>query len=139
MGGRYEDDGRRRLLEFDTLIPEPTFLPDGSRFLEWRDGVHEDFFIWDTQVTYLFDAAGNGDFVVMSAGFWREENGRRLYTVPGVCSGPMGALLCASLVFDHVSGQLERVWAVQSDARQPRRKSRRSPAICSTIDRFLSG
>ena len=51
VGGRYEggsegDSGARlRLLEYDNLIPEPTHLPDGNEIVEWRDGLHEDFFI----------------------------------------------------------------------------------------------
>lgn len=113
LGGRYEADGRRRLVEFDTLIPEPTFLPDGSQLSEWRDGIHEDFFIWDTQVTYLVDAAGTGDFVVM----WPVMGQGRLFTVQGRLQRADGSAgVAASLAFDHVSGQLERAWAVQSDA-----------------------
>ena len=110
LGGRYEADGRRRLLEFDTLIPEPTFLPDGSQLSEWRDGIHEDFFIWDTQVTYLYDAAETGEFVVM----WPAAG---LFTVQGRLQRAEGsAPVDANLAFDHVSGQLVRVWAAQSDA-----------------------
>lgn len=115
LGGRYEEDGRRRLLEFDRLIPEPSFLPDGSSLSEWRDGVHEDFFIWDTRVTYLFDAAGAGDFVVM----WPAsvaEDGRRLYTVQGQFRRAAAAeAVAANLVFDQVTGRLVRVWGRQSD------------------------
>ena len=113
LGGRTGDDGRRRLLEFDTLIPEPTLLPDGSRLSEWRDGVHEDFFIWDTRVTYLYDAVEAGDFVVM----WPVAGDDRLYTVQGrLQRAGESRTVAANLVFNHVSGQLERVWAVQSDA-----------------------
>ncbi len=117
LGGRYEEDGRRRLLEWDTLIPEPAILPDGSRLSEWRDGVHEDFFIWDTRVTYLFDTADNGDFVVMRpAAVGALENGR-LYSVQGRFRRA-GATTSveANLVFNQASGELARVWGMQSDA-----------------------
>lgn len=116
LGGRYEADGRRRLLELDTLIPEPSILPDGSRLSEWRDGVHEDFFIWDTLTTYLFDDADNGDFVVMTAvtdAANQGENGR-LYAVSGVFIS--ATEIEASLVFDYASGQLARVWGITNGA-----------------------
>ncbi|MCB9422726.1 MAG: hypothetical protein H6667_23200 [Ardenticatenaceae bacterium] len=113
LGGRTEEDGRRRLLEFDTLIPEPTHLPDGSQLSEWRDGVHEDFFIWDTQVTYLYDAAETGEFVVM----WPVAGEDDLYTVQGRLQRvDGGTAVNANLVFNQVTGQLDQVWAVQSDA-----------------------
>ncbi len=133
LGGRYEADGRRRLVEFDTLIPEPTFLPDGSRLSEWRDGVHEDFFIWDTQVTYLYDAAETGEFVVM----WPAVGQGRLFTVQGRLQRADGsAAVEASLVFDHVSGQLERVWAVQSDASAAPAEIRPQPGDVFTLINF---
>ncbi len=141
LGGRYEADGRRRLVEFDTLIPEPTFLPDGSRLSEWRDGVHEDFFIWDTQVTYLYDTAETGDYVVM----WPAVGQGRLFTVQGrlqradgstATSTSLSAGVDASLVFDHVSGQLERVWAVQSDASAAPAEIRPQPGDVFTLINF---
>ena len=106
IGGRYEADGRRRLLEYDTLIPEPTYLPDGSALHTWRDGVHDDFFIWDTRVTYLFDEAGNGDFVVM----WPTAPGSTLFTVQGLYRRADGPTYAANLVFDHQTGRLQRIW-----------------------------
>lgn len=118
LGGRYEADGQRRLLEFDTLIPEPAFLPDGSQIAEWRDGLHEDFFIWDTRVTYLYDATETGDFVVMwpVAGAEPGRSGQ-YYAVQGQLQRTDGGTaVTANLIFNHDSGQLERIWAVQSDA-----------------------
>lgn len=106
LGGAYEADGRRRLLEYDPLIPEPTYLPDGSALHTWRDGVHDDFFIWDTRVTYLFDGAGNGDFVVM----WPTAPGSSLFSVQGAYLGQDGAILPASLTFDHENGRQTRLW-----------------------------
>lgn len=112
LAGLYLDDGRRLLVEYDNLIPEPTYLPDGTQLSEWRDGVHNDFFVWDTEVTYLFDGAGNGDYVVM----WPTEIGSPLFTVQGQFRRALAeTTVDANLVFDHSSGQLSRVWAVQSN------------------------
>jgi hypothetical protein len=33
IGGRYQEDGRRRLLEYDNLIPEPAALPGGPELV----------------------------------------------------------------------------------------------------------
>lgn len=105
-------DGRRRLVEYDNLIPEPTYLPDGSQISEWRDGVHDDFFIWDTEVTYLYDAEGNGDYVVM----WPTVLGSPQFTVQGrLRRANEEGYVDANLVFDHSTGQLNKVWAVQSN------------------------
>lgn len=105
-------DGRRLLVEYDNLIPEPTHLPDGSELYEWRDGVHEDFFIWDTEVTYLYDANNNGDYVVM----WPTTPGSTQFTVQGrLRRANEEGYVDANLLFDHATGSLVKVWAVQSD------------------------
>ncbi len=112
LAGLYGADGRRRLVEYDNLIPEPTYLPDGSQVTEWRDGVHDDFFIWDTEVTYLFDSSGHGDYVVM----WPTQVGSTLFTVQGQLRRANDEnAVDANLVFDHSTGQMVRVWAVQSN------------------------
>ncbi|MCL4266698.1 MAG: hypothetical protein KJ069_26200 [Anaerolineae bacterium] len=105
-------DGRRLLVEYDNLIPEPTYLPDGSQVIEWRDGVHDDFFIWDTEVTYLYDANNNGDYVVM----WPTAPGSTQFTVQGrLRRANEERYVDANLLFDHATGALVKVWAVQSD------------------------
>ena len=112
IAGRYLEDGRQLLLEYDRLNPEPTFLPDGSQLSEWRDGVHDDFFVWDTEVTYLYDSFDNGDFVVM----WPTEPGSTLFTVQGrYRRADSDFYIDANLVFDHRIASLTRVWTVQSD------------------------
>lgn len=105
-------NGRNRLVEFDRLIPKPTILPDGSEIMQWRDGVHDDFYIWDTEVTYIYDVFGNEDIVVM----WPTEPGSTLFTVQGEFrrAGETEGV-AAHLVFDHRTGELQRVWAVQSN------------------------
>lgn len=114
LAARIEEDGRLRLVEYDNLIPEPTLLPDGGQLYEWRDGVHEDFFVWDTEVTYLFDEAGVGEFVVM----WPTEYGSSLFTVQGQFRrAATGELFEANLVFDHARGRMTRVWSYESDSR----------------------
>ncbi|MEM7115645.1 MAG: clostripain-related cysteine peptidase [Chloroflexota bacterium] len=119
LGGLYQEDGRRRLLEYDNLIPEPTYLPDGSELLEWRDGVHEDFFIWDTQVTYLYDSSGAGGFIIM----WPTTNqvlgdlDNKLFSVPGRFRRAGEEIYHkANVVFDQRSGQLFRVWSNEAGA-----------------------
>ncbi len=106
LAGFYGDDGRRRLVEYDTLIPEPTYLPDGSELSEWRDGVHEDFYIWHTKVTYLYDDLGAGDYVVM----WPTAPDSSLFTVQGQFNRADGTSFPANLVFDHETDQLTRIW-----------------------------
>ncbi len=110
--GRVAENGRIRLLEYDRLIPEPTLLPDGAEIYQWRDGVHDDFYIWDTQVTYLYDDLGNGDFVIM----WPTEPGSTLFTVAGQLRRTGASKsVAANLVFDHRTGQLQRVWSLQAN------------------------
>ncbi|MEM7332755.1 MAG: clostripain-related cysteine peptidase [Chloroflexota bacterium] len=112
LASQLEEDGRLRLVEYDNLIPEPTLLADGSEIVEWRDGIHEDFFVWNTLVTYLFDAEENGDFVVM----WPTEFGSSLFTVQGTFQrADTGEQFSANLVFDHDTGQLTRIWSYQSE------------------------
>jgi hypothetical protein len=106
IAGFYGEDGRRRLVEYDNLVPEPTYLPDGSTLYEWRDGVHEDFFIWDTEVTYLYDYLGAGDYVVM----WPTAPDSSLFTVQGQFIRADGTTFPANLVFDHKTDQLTRIW-----------------------------
>lgn len=106
LAGFYGEDGRRRLVEYDRLIPEPTYLPDGSELSEWRDGVHEDFYIWHTNVTYLYDNLGAGDYVVM----WPTAPDSSLFTVQGQFLSADGTAIPANLVFDHETDQLTRIW-----------------------------
>ncbi len=123
LAGRFEEDGRLRLFEYDRLIPEPTILADGSQISEWRDGVHEDFFVWLPEVTYLVDSAGNGDFVVMWPGAPDSgEDAARLFTVQGrfrraAAASDIAAAadVAANLAFDHRDGRLAGVWGWQSD------------------------
>lgn len=108
LAGRYNEDGRRYLLEYDYLIPEATTLPDGSRLYAWHDGLHEDFFIWDTQVTYLYDGGGQGGFIIM----WPTTANGPVFTVPGrYRPADRATFQEASLTFDHQLGQLTGVWS----------------------------
>lgn len=113
LGGAYEADGRRRLLEYDTLLPEPTILPDGTELHSWRDGVHDDFYVWSTKITYLSDSQGTGDFVIMwpAGGGSPTTAGSSLFTVQGMYR-PNGSdtLIAANLVFDHKTQSLAHVW-----------------------------
>jgi hypothetical protein len=112
LAGLYLDDGSRLLVEYDNLVPEPTHLPDGSEIVEWRDGVHDDFFVWNSDVTYLYDAAGTGQFVVM----WPAAPGSSLFTVQGrYRRAAESSYFEANIVFDHRSNEMRRVWGFQSD------------------------
>lgn len=111
FGGAVAENGRLRLLEYDNLIPEPTILADGSALHEWRDGIHEDFYIWRTMVTYLYDSFDNGDFVVM----WPTDYSSPLFTVQGQYRrADTGDTFPANLVFHNTTGALTRVWSYQS-------------------------
>ncbi|MCP5099346.1 MAG: hypothetical protein GY943_27650 [Chloroflexi bacterium] len=111
MGMQIEENGRLRLLEYDNLIPEATILSDGSQIKEWRDGVHEDFYVWNTTVTYLYDTAENGDFVVM----WPTTYNSPLFTVQGQYRrADTGDAIEANLVFNNSTGTLTRVWSFQA-------------------------
>ena len=114
IGVLQEENGRLRLLEYDNVVPEPTFLRDGSQIVEWRDGIHEDFYVWRPMVTYLYDSFENGDFVVM----WPTEFGSPLFTAQGRYRRTNEAdWVDANLVFDNRTGQLTRVWSYQSDSK----------------------
>lgn len=101
----------RRLLEYNPLIPEPTYLPDGSTLSVWRDGVHEDFYIWRPEATWLFDESGEGDFVVMLP----VSDEGRFFAVQGIWQPLGGTAVSASLVFDQQSGQQVRLWAAANE------------------------
>ncbi|MEM7800651.1 MAG: clostripain-related cysteine peptidase, partial [Chloroflexota bacterium] len=116
-GGIYIDAGdgtqKRQLLEYDPLIPEPTYNASGqSRFI-WQDGIHEDFFIWSTEVTYLTDGT-NGQFVVMwptSRSLNAAESGLNLRTVEGIYTDQTaGKAYQANLVFDQSTQTLQQIW-----------------------------
>ena len=111
FGGAVENNGRLRLLEYDNLIPEPTILADGTELFEWQDGIHEDFYIWRTMVTYLYDSFENGDFVVM----WPTDYGSPLYSVQGQYRrADSSDAFPANLVFHNTTGLLMHVWSAQS-------------------------
>ncbi|MCA9947557.1 MAG: hypothetical protein KC449_28955, partial [Anaerolineales bacterium] len=72
----------------------------------------DDFFVWDTEVTYLYDSFDNGDFVVM----WPTEPGSRLFAVQGrYRRADSDFYIDANLVFDHRTASQARVWTMQSD------------------------
>lgn len=113
IGGRYEADGRLLLLEYDNLIPEPTYLPDGSQLYEWKDGFHDDFFVWQTTSTYLYDA-NQGDYVTM----WPTDYESPLYSVVGRYrrAGAQN-YFDANLVFDTGTGLFDSAWTYQAEAK----------------------
>ncbi|MCB8945327.1 MAG: hypothetical protein H6658_16390 [Ardenticatenaceae bacterium] len=112
LAGLYLDDGRRLLVEYDNLVPEPTHLPDGTEIVEWRDGIHDDFFVWNTDVTYIYDVYGTGQFVVM----WPTELGSSLFTVQGRYRRANATeTIEANIVFDHQTNQMTRVWGFSAD------------------------
>lgn len=111
--GRYLPDGRQLLLEYDRLIPEPTTLPDGTQLNTWRDGFHSDFFVWDTEVTYLTDGTA-GEFVIM----WPTAPDSTHFAVQGLYSFANGSdSVAATLLFDHKTESLVAVWG--GDVRTP--------------------
>jgi hypothetical protein len=110
MVGRVQADGRMRLLEYDYLIPEPTILEDGSALYEWQDGLHEDFFVWTTELPYLTDGA-TGDFAVM----WPTDYEGDLYVIEGsYLPAGAGKSLEANLVLDTATGEMDSLWGLQA-------------------------
>lgn len=113
FNGRYEG-GKQHLLQFDYLLPEPTHLEDGSLLYEWKDGVHKDFFVWNTEGIYLSDSTGKGDYVVM----WPTEYNSPQYTVRGqFIRAGSSTPFDANLVFDSNQQKLTGVWTFQAEAR----------------------
>ncbi|MFT5195208.1 MAG: hypothetical protein ACI85U_002227, partial [Candidatus Promineifilaceae bacterium] len=103
-----------KLLELDPLIPEPVRLANGSLFYDWQDGLHEDFYIWHTRVTWLQDDFGNGQFVILWPSTKDGSGGQR--TVRGeLRSAATGEQVEASLVFDTKSRQSIQAWAFTAD------------------------
>ena len=94
------------LYEYDTLIPEPTALPDGTQFIKWRDGKHDDFYVWDGDVTYLLDAT-HGDYVVM----WPIDVAQGWFSVQGTYYANDSQFpLPANIIFDHTTNAMVAIW-----------------------------
>ena len=130
------DNGRYRLLEYDWLIPEPTILADGSRLTEWQDGLHEDFYIWRTQATYLFDTQENGDFVVM----WPTQYRSPLFTVQGLFTrASSGEQFPVNLLFDRGTGDLTSIWSYSTGSRDGIAELFAQPGDQFQPDRFFVG
>ena len=106
-------DVRKKLLELDPLIPEPIRLADGSALYNWQDGLHEDFYIWHTRVTWLQDDSGNGQFVIL----WpSSSDGTGQRSARGILrSATTGEEVEASLVFDTEARQSIQAWAFTAD------------------------
>ncbi len=105
---------RTKLLEVDPLIPEPQRLVDGNEIFKWQDGLHEDFFIWDTRVTFLKDDAGQGQFVILWATTPDGSGDQR--TASGVLtSAATGEQSEASLVFNTDVRASIQAWAFTAE------------------------
>ncbi|MEM8859201.1 MAG: clostripain-related cysteine peptidase [Chloroflexota bacterium] len=113
--GQPSAENRLKLLEIDPLIPEPSRLANGAKVYEWQDGLHEDFFIWHTRVTWLQDDSGNGQFVVL----WplaQDGSGNRRSARGVLISSATGEEFEASLVFDTTSRLSVQAWAFTEDS-----------------------
>lgn len=97
--------GTRYLVDYQPLIPEATQLPDGTRLTTWRSGIHRDFYVWNTESTYLTDGE-NGMFVVM----WPVEGRENQFAVQGRYIEADGSGLPVSILFDHSSGERVGIW-----------------------------
>lgn len=107
--GQYETDGDLRLMQYDTLIPEPTYLEDGTPLYEWRDGVHSDFFVWYTDLAYLSDGV-NGDYVVMRA----TDYDSNLYSIEGrYRRANEPKYFDVNMVMNLETGETESIWGFQ--------------------------
>ena len=99
-------DGTIQLLEYDLLDPEPTTLSDGSQLHKWRDGFHEDFFVWNGTVTWLSDGQQEAPVVMLPIA---QDSTR--YAVSGTYIAADGSEpIEASVVFDLALEERVAVW-----------------------------
>ncbi len=105
LAGRYEPDGRRRLVVYEEIPPAAE---------SWRDGVHEFYTVWPAEAAFLSDAL-SGDFVVAwpagQDGGQREVRGR-FRRVAGE------DFIDAMLLFDLESGRLRGAWNVSDGSHE---------------------
>lgn len=107
--GRTEEDGRQRLLLYETMVPGA----DTGAAAGWRDGVHYDFTLWHTEGTYLYDAEGNGDFVVA----WPVGAETDHFAVAGRYRQAAADLyLDAYAIFERATAQLVQLWGNEGGA-----------------------
>ncbi|MDT8307300.1 MAG: hypothetical protein RRC07_15310, partial [Anaerolineae bacterium] len=96
-----------RLVAAELVLPLPQSVPDGPPLYQWRDGVHEDFTIWDTRAPYLSDGEA-GEFIIL----WPTAPGGELVAVPGQLQTAGGSSTQeASLLYVASSGTLAGAWA----------------------------
>jgi hypothetical protein len=113
VAGRHEPDGRDRLLVYRPLAPEAGPMPVDERNSWWRDGLHEQYAVWFTDASYLSDAAGNGDNVLL----WPTYDGSPLMAIQGQFRRAEGqATIEASLTYDAERDQLTALWALPEAA-----------------------
>ena len=113
IGARREADGRQRLMLSESVASNLAMEPTAGRPARWRDGVHQDSYLWRTEASYLYDAAGNGDFVVA----WPAGPDDAQFLVSGrYRRGANDIYLDAYLIFDQVTGEPTRLWAVEGGA-----------------------
>ncbi len=110
LAGRVVD-GERQLLDYQPLLPEATQLPDGTRLATWRSGIHRDFYVWNTESTYLTDGQ-QGLFIVM----WPITGRPNQFAVQGRYIAPEGDELPVSLLFEHGGGELVGIWGGENGA-----------------------
>ncbi len=105
---------RLKLFEVDPLVPEPQRLVDGSALYEWQDGLHEDFFIWDSRVTWLKDDFSQGQFVILWATTPDGSGNQR--TASGILTDQNSGIETEiSLVFNTDSRLSIQAWAFTPD------------------------
>ena len=131
IGSRRQEDGRLRLIEYDTLIPEPTMLPDGETIYEWRDGVHEDFYIWYGEAAYISDGV-NGAFAVL----FPTAPDSSIYSAEGrYRTVDQAEFVEATLLFDTDTGGLSGIWGL--DGASPRQFDPRSGDEFQLYDHYI--
>lgn len=104
-------DGERQLIDYQPLLPEATQLPDGTRLATWRSGIHRDFYVWNTESTYLTDGE-QGMFVVM----WPVAGRTNQFALQGRYVSPEGDELPASILFEHGNGERVGMWGGERGA-----------------------
>ncbi|MDX1663619.1 MAG: clostripain-related cysteine peptidase [Candidatus Promineifilaceae bacterium] len=109
LAARQEDPSRFRLLMTDLL--KPNVDGEGNHLGSWRDGVHDEFVIWEARAPYVSDGS-SGDFAAL-----RALAGGELHAAAGRYRESGTEWREALLVFDMTDGRYLGMWQAPGEGR----------------------